>query len=150
MEVILLDKINKLGTLGDKVRVKNGFARNYLIPSGKAKPATPENIKEFEAMRAELEKKAADASAAANSRKERIEALGSVTIRAKTAGEGKLFGSVGTLDIVEAAEAEGVEIQKSEIRLGEGNFREVGEYEVGVHLHGEIEAALKVIVQGEE
>lgn len=150
MEVILLDKINKLGTLGDKVRVKNGFARNYLIPKGKAKPATPENVKEFEAMRAELEKKAADAAAAAQSRKERIEALGSVTIKAKTAGEGKLFGSVGPLDIVEAANAGGVEIQKSEIRLGEGNFREVGEYEVGVHLHGDIEAALKVIVEAQE
>lgn len=150
MEVILLDKINKLGTLGDKVRVKNGFARNYLIPKGKAKPATPENVKEFEAMRAELEKKAADAAAAAQSRKERIEALGSVTIKAKTAGEGKLFGSVGPLDIVEAANAGGIEIQKSEIRLGEGNFREVGEYEVGVHLHGDIEAALKVIVEAQE
>ncbi len=150
MEVILLDKVNNLGTLGDKVKVKNGFARNYLIPSGKAKPATPENIKEFETIRAELEKKSSDALAAAESRKGRIEALESLAIKAKAGGEGKLFGSVGTFDIVEAAEAAGVEISKSEVRLPLGNIRELGEHEISIHLHTDVDAVLKIIVVEEE
>lgn len=150
MEVILLDKVENLGTLGDKVKVKNGFARNYLIPQGKAKPATPGNLKEFEAMRAEFERRAADALVAANSRKERLEALGGVTIKAKTGGEGKLFGSVNPFSIVEAVQAAGVEIEKSEVRLPQGNIRETGEYDVGIHLHSDVEATLKVIVEPEE
>lgn len=150
MEVILLDKVNNLGTLGDKVKVKNGYARNYLIPGGKAKPATPENIKEFEAMRAELEKRSSDALTAAQSRKERIEALGSLTVKAKAGGEGKLFGSVGTYDIVEASAAAGVEIEKSEVRLPHGNIREVGEHEVSIHLHTDVDATVKIIVEEEE
>jgi large subunit ribosomal protein L9 len=150
MEVILLDKVGNLGTLGDKVKVKNGYARNYLIPSGKAKLATPENIKEFEAIRAELEKKASDALAVATSRKERIEALDSITIKAKSGGEGKLFGSVGTFDIVEAIQAAGVEIEKSEVRLPTGNLRELGEYEVSIHLHSDVDAIIKVVIEEEE
>ncbi len=150
MEVILLDKVNNLGGLGEKVRVKNGYARNFLIPTGKAKPATPENLKEFEQRRAELEEKAQAALTAANQRKEQIDALGSITIKAKTGGEGKLFGSIGTFDIVEAAEAAGVTIEKSEVRLPEGNFRAVGEYEVLIHLHTEVDTILKVIIEGEE
>ncbi len=150
MEVILLDKVSNLGTLGDKVKVKNGFARNYLIPSGKAKPATPENIAEFEAIRAELERKSSDALAAAESRKGRIEALESLTIKAKAGGEGKLFGSVGTFDIVEAAAAAGVEINKSEVRLPQGNIRELGEHEVDIHLHSDVDAQIKIIIEEEE
>ncbi|MBN1378885.1 MAG: 50S ribosomal protein L9 [Gammaproteobacteria bacterium] len=149
MEVILLDKVTNLGTLGDKVKVKNGYARNFLIPSGKAKPATAENIKEFEAIRAELEKKASDATAAAMSRKERIEALGSLTIKAKAGTEGKLFGSVGTFDIAEASKAAGIEIEKSEVRLPLGNLRELGEHEVSIHLHGEVDASIKIIIEEE-
>ena len=150
MEVILLDKVDNLGTLGDKVKVKNGYARNYLIPSGKAKPATAENLKEFEAIRAELEKKASDALIAATGRKHQIEELGSLVIKAKAGGEGKLFGSVGTFDIVEAAQAAGVEIEKSEVRLPTGNLRELGEHEVLIHLHTDLDATLKIVIEEEE
>jgi large subunit ribosomal protein L9 len=150
MEVILLNKVSNLGNLGDKVRVKNGFARNYLIPSGKAKPATPENIKEFEARRAELEKLADATLAAAKEHKEKIEALGALTIRVKAGGEGKLFGSVGTFDIVEAANAAGVTLEKRSVRLPSGNLREVGDYAIVIHLHTDVEAALKVTVAAEE
>lgn len=150
MEVILLDKVNKLGSLGDKVKVKNGYARNFLIPSGKAKPATPENLKEFEAMRAELERKSSDALAVANSRKQRIEEIGSLAIKAKVGGEGKLFGSVGTYDIVEAATAAGLDVQKSEVRLPTGKLREIGEFQVTLHLHTDVDACITVIVEPEE
>lgn len=150
MEVILLDKVANLGTLGDKVKVKNGYARNFLIPSGKAKPATEESIREFEAIRAELEKKSSDAYTAAVSRKQRIEALGGLTIKAKSGGEGKLFGSVGTFDIVEAATAAGIEIEKSEVRLPTGNLREIGEHTVTIHLHSEVDASIKIIIEEEE
>lgn len=150
MEVILLDKVNNLGSLGDKVKVKNGYARNFLIPSGKAKPATAENLKEFEAKRAELEKKSADLLTAANARKAEIEKVGSLTIQAKVAGEGKLFGSVGTFDIVDVAKAAGLEIEKSEVRLPTGNIRETGEYEIILHLHTDVDAKLLVNVQPEE
>ena len=150
MEVILLDKVNNLGTLGDKVKVKNGFARNYLIPSGKAKLATAENLKEFELIRAELEKKTSDAIVAATSRKQRIEALEALVIKAKSGGEGgKLFGSVGTVDIIEAAAAVGVEIEKSEVRLPTGNIRELGEHNVTLHLHSDVDATIKIIVEEE-
>ncbi|HEY3487773.1 MAG TPA: 50S ribosomal protein L9 [Gammaproteobacteria bacterium] len=150
MEVILLKKVSNLGNLGDKVKVKNGFARNYLVPTGKAKPATPENIKEFEARRAELEKQADEVLAAAHEHKQKIDALGSVTISVKAGGEGKLFGSVGTFDIVEAVNAKGVKLEKRDVRLPSGNLREVGEYEVAIHLHTDVETKLKVIVVGEE
>lgn len=150
MEVILLDKINNLGGLGDKVKVKNGYARNFLIPNGKAKPATAENLQEFEARRAELQRKSEDALTAAKGRKEEIEALGSVTIQTKAGTEGKLFGSVGTFDIVEAAQARGIKLEKSEVRLPKGNLREVGEHEVIVHLHTDVECMLKVIVEGQD
>jgi large subunit ribosomal protein L9 len=150
MEVILLNKVSNLGNLGDKVKVKNGYARNFLIPSGKAKPATPENIKEFEARRAELEKLADAALGSANEHRQKIDALGSITIRAKAGGEGKLFGSVGTFDIVEAAKAAGVELEKRNVRLPAGNLRDIGEYEIGIHLHTDVETKLKVIIVAEE
>jgi large subunit ribosomal protein L9 len=150
MEVILLNKVSNLGNLGDKVKVKNGYARNYLIPSGKAKPATPENIKEFEARRAELEKLADEALGTAREHKAKIDALGTVTIRAKAGGEGKLFGSVGTFDIVEAARAAGLSLEKRNVRMPSGNLRDVGEYEIGIHLHTDVETTLKVIIVAEE
>ncbi len=150
MEVILLDKVNNLGDLGDKVKVKNGYARNFLVPQGKAKPATAENLKEFEARRAELERIATESLAAAKGRKERLEALGAVTIAAKAGGEGKLFGSIGTFDIVEAVNATGETIEKREVRLPLGNIREIGEHEVTLHLHTDVDTSLKVIVEAEE
>lgn len=150
MEVILLDKIKNLGALGDKVKVKNGYARNFLIPNGKAKPATSENLQEFEALRAELQRKSEDALTAAQGRKAQIEALASVTIQAKAGTEGKLFGSIGTFDIVEAVQAQGIKLEKSEVRLPEGNLREVGEHEVVIHLHTDVECTLKIIVEGRD
>jgi large subunit ribosomal protein L9 len=150
MEVILLNKVSNLGNLGDKVKVKNGYARNYLIPAGKAKPATPENIKEFEARRAELEKLADEALGTAREHKQKIDSLGTVTIRAKAGGEGKLFGSVGTFDIVEAAKAAGLSLEKRNVRMPSGNLRDVGEYEIGIHLHTDVETTLKVIIVAEE
>jgi large subunit ribosomal protein L9 len=150
MEVILLDKVANLGSLGDKVSVKNGYARNYLIPSGKAKPATAKNLEEFTAIRADLEQKSTDALISANGRKTKIDEVGSVKIMAKAGSEGKLFGSVGTFDIVEAANAAGLDIEKSEVRLPTGNLREVGEHDVKIHLHSDVETVLKVVVEGEE
>jgi large subunit ribosomal protein L9 len=150
MEVILLNKVSNLGNLGDKVKVKNGYARNFLIPSGKAKPATPENIKEFEARRSELEKLADQTLGSAKEHKEKIDKLGSITIRAKAGGEGKLFGSVGNFDIVEAVKAAGVDLEKRNVRLPAGNLRDVGEYEIVIHLHTDVETKLKVIIVAEE
>jgi large subunit ribosomal protein L9 len=149
MEVILLDKVENLGGIGDKVKVKPGYARNYLLPQGKAARATAENVAEFEARRAELEAKAAAVIADAKARAEKIEGL-ALTIRAKAGSEGKLFGSVGPVDIAEAAEAAGVSIERSEIRLGEGPLRAVGEHEVEVHLHSEVSVPIKVTVEAEE
>lgn len=149
MEVILLDKVENLGGIGDKVKVKAGYARNYLLPQGKAARATPENIAEFEARRAELEAKAAAVIAEARARAEKIEGL-KLTITAKVGSEGKLFGSVGPVDISEAAEAAGVTIERSEIRLAEGPLRTVGEHEVEVHLHTDVSVPITVVIEGEE
>lgn len=149
MEVILLDTVENLGGIGDKVKVKPGYARNYLLPQGKATRATPENIAEFEARRAELEAKAASVMAEARARAEKIQGL-KLVIRAKVGSEGKLFGSVGTVDIAEAAEAAGVVIERSELRLAEGPLRIVGEHEVEVHLHSEVSVPITVTVEAEE
>ena len=149
MEVILLDKVENLGGIGDKVKVKPGYARNFLIPQGKATRATPENIAEFEARRAELEAKAASVIAEAKARAEKIEGL-KLVIKAKAGSEGKLFGSVGTVDIAEAAEAVGVTIERSELRLAEGPLRMVGEHEVEVHLHSEVAVPITVTIEAEE
>jgi large subunit ribosomal protein L9 len=148
MDVILLQKVENLGNLGDKVKVRPGYGRNYLIPKGKAKPATPENIKEFEARRAELERAAAESVAAAESRKAQLEGL-EVTIAAKAGEEGKLFGSIGTTDIAEAITAAGVEVDRHEVRLPQGPIRAVGEYEIELHLHTDVDATVKLIVAGE-
>ncbi len=150
MEVILLEKVDNVGALGDKVAVKSGYARNFLIPKGKAVFASAENVAKFEERRAELEKQEAEKLAAAEARKAQIEALeGGVTIAHQAGEEGKLFGSVGTADIVAAVGEKGVEIAKSEVRMPEGVFREVGEYEVVLHLHTDVNVTLKVNVIAE-
>ena len=145
MEVILLEKIANLGNLGDKVSVKAGYGRNYLLPQGKATAATPENIAAFEARRAELEKAAAEKKAAAEARAAQLAEL-EVTITATAGDEGKLFGSIGTHDIADALTASGVEVAKAEVRLPNGTIRQVGEYDVALHLHTDVEATVKVIV----
>ena len=149
MQVILLDKIAHLGKVGDQVNVKSGFARNYLIPQGKAVMATKENIEHFEARRAELEEKAAQALAAAVDRAARLEALGSVTIASKAGDEGRLFGSIGTRDIADAITAKGVEVAKSEVRLPNGLIRTLGEHEVTFQFHGEVFSHLNVVIVAE-
>jgi len=150
MDLILLEKIENLGVLGDKVSVKSGYARNFLLPQGKAKVATPENIAEFEARRAELEQKASDALTAANGRASALEDF-EVTITAKTGSEGKLFGSIGTQDIVDAVNAAGtVEIVKKEVRLPEGNIRETGTFDITIHLHTDVDVVVKLTVVPEE
>jgi large subunit ribosomal protein L9 len=150
MEVILLDKIAHLGTLGDKVKVKSGYARNYLIPQKKAVLATEKNISEFEARKAELEKKIADELAAAQARAEKIQAIGSVTIKATAGDEGKLFGSVGTKDIADAVTAAGAEVQKREVHLNNGLLRNVGEYDIALQLHSEVTVNIKVCIVPEK
>ncbi len=150
MEVILLEKIDSLGGLGDTVKVRPGYGRNYLIPSGRAVPATEENVKVFEAKRAELEQQAAEKTAEAEARKAQVEALTEgVTITHKAGDEGKLFGSVGTAEIADACTAAGVEIAKSEVRLPEGPLRTAGDYEVTLHLHADVDAVVTVHVVGE-
>jgi large subunit ribosomal protein L9 len=149
MEVILLEKIDSLGGLGDKVRVRPGYARNYLLPQGKAKFATPENIAEFEARRAELERAAAEALAAAETRRESLTGM-VIEMTAKAGGEGKLFGSIGAADIADAVTARGVEVEKREVRLPEGPLRQAGEYEIQLHLHADVDADIRIIVIGEE
>ncbi|MEQ8262653.1 50S ribosomal protein L9 [Pseudohaliea sp.] len=138
MQVILLENIGNLGGLGDTVEVKPGYGRNFLIPQGKAVPATKENVAEFEARRADLEKAAAEALAAAQARGEKLAEVGVVTITANAGDEGKLFGSIGTRDIADAVTAAGCEIDKSEVRLPEGALRETGEYVVAVQVHPEV------------
>lgn len=149
MEVILLEKVENLGGLGDRVRVRPGYGRNYLIPYGKAKPATPENIKYLEERAAELARAAADALQAAQQRAEQLAGL-SVTLTAKAGEEGKLFGSVGTADIADAVTRAGVEIHRSEVRLPTGPLRTCGEFNVELHLHTDVDAVIKVIVVPEE
>ncbi|WP_293264368.1 50S ribosomal protein L9 [Neptunomonas sp.] len=147
MEVILLEKIGKLGALGDKVSVKSGFGRNYLFPQGKAVPATAVNVAKFEERRAELEATAAEKLNAANVRAEALSGL-TVTIASKAGDEGKLFGSIGTRDISEAITAAGQAVDKSEVRLPEGALRHTGEFEVVLHLHAEVNATAIVSVVG--
>ena len=148
MEVILLEKVGKLGSIGDKVSVKSGFGRNYLIPQGKALAATAANVAEFEARRADLEAAAAEKKADAESRAEKLAEL-AVTIEANAGDEGKLFGSIGTRDIADAITAAGVEVAKSEVRLPEGALRELGEYDIDVQLHSEVTQAIKLSIVAE-
>ncbi len=149
MNVILLEKIENLGTIGDTVNVKPGYGRNYLLPQGKATLATKDNLAKFESIRAELEQKSADELIRANARGEQLKGL-ELTLSAKAGAEGKLFGSIGTFDIVEAIAAAGAEVERSEIRLPDGPLRATGEHEVDVHLHSEVNIELTVTVVGLE
>ena len=149
MNVILLDKVENLGDIGDLVSVKPGYGRNFLLPSGKASLATPANIKEFEARRAGLEKQSAGELSAAKARAELVQGM-ELVITANVGAEGKLFGSVGPIDITEACEKIGVEIARSEIRMPDGPIHEVGEFAVGLHLHSDVNAEITVRVVGEE
>lgn len=145
MEVILLDKVGRLGAIGDKVTVKSGYGRNFLLPQGKAVAATAKNIADFEARRAGLEAAAAAKIAEATARAEKLAAL-SVTIAANAGDEGRLFGSIGTRDIADAITAAGVEVAKSEVRLPQGVLREIGQYEIDIQLHAEVIQAVKLAV----
>ena len=148
MEVILLEKVANLGTLGDKVNVKSGYGRNFLLPYGKAVPATEANLKAFEERRAELEKAAAEKLAVAQARAEKLEAA-SFTISSKAGDEGKLFGSIGVRDVAEAITAAGTDVEKSEVLLPEGPLRAVGEYEVELKLHSDVYVTVKLAVVAE-
>ncbi len=148
MEVILLENIENLGSLGEKVSVKSGFARNYLVPHGKAKMATAANMAEFESRRAELEKAAAEAKTAGEARQQAIEAIGNIEITAKVGTEGKLFGSIGTADIADAITAAGHEVEKREVRLPEGAIRTTGEHQIDIHLYTDIDTTVTVVITG--
>ncbi|MFQ5660936.1 MAG: 50S ribosomal protein L9 [Gammaproteobacteria bacterium] len=149
MEVILLEKIHKLGELGDSVQVKPGYGRNYLIPHGKAVQATPENIIAFETRREELEKAQKEALGLAQSRAETLAGV-SIRIARKAGTEGKLYGSVGTADIAEAVTATGVELSKHEVRLPDGPFRMLGEYQVGIQLITDVQVQIALQIVAEE
>jgi large subunit ribosomal protein L9 len=145
MNVILLENVENLGNIGDLVKVKPGYGRNYLLPQGKAALATPENMKEIEARRAELEKAAAEELAAAKKRGGAIEGM-ELVVAANAGPEGKLFGSVGPIDIADAFEKVQVEVERSEIRMPEGPIQELGEFTIGVHLHPEVDVDITVRV----
>jgi large subunit ribosomal protein L9 len=149
MEVILLETIHNLGQLGDKVKVRPGYGRNFLIPQGKAVFATPENVEKFEAQRAELEKVQAEALAKAQERADKLNTV-TITIARKASGEGKLFGSVSTIDIAEAVTATGNELAKQEVLLPDGPFRSIGTFEVNLQLHADIQATITLNVVAEE
>lgn len=149
MEVILLENVAKLGALGEKVVVKSGYGRNYLIPQKKAVPATAINLLDFEARRAELQTAADDKLRDAQGRAAEVAAL-EVRLYAKAGDEGKLFGSITVRDITEAMQVRGVPVEKSEVRLPNGPLRELGDYEVQIHLHPEVNATLRVTVNAED
>lgn len=145
MEVILLEKITNMGELGDRVNVKRGFGRNYLIPKGLATEATKANIEKFEARRAELEKVAAEKLAQAQAKAESLEGK-VIEITRKSAGEGKLFGSVGSVDVVDAAKELDLDIERSEVRMPDGAIREAGEFEIPLHLHVDVDTQVTLRV----
>lgn len=149
MEVILLEKMRNLGALGERVKVKSGYARNFLIPQGKAVYATKDNLAEFEQRRVALEKLASEKLQQAMERQKSIEALPVITISAKAGEEGKLFGSVGTRDIAEAINKAGLTVEKREVRLPEGALRLIGEYEVLIELESDVTATVKVNIISE-
>jgi large subunit ribosomal protein L9 len=145
MEVILLEKVDNLGSIGDRVKVRSGYGRNYLLPKGKATLATPENIAVFEARRAELESKQVDELGAAQARGEALQGL-TLRLTAKAGTAGKLFGSLGTIDIAEAATAAGVPLERSEVRLPDGPIRALGEFEIEMHLHADVNTMVRIEV----
>lgn len=148
MQLILLQKVVNLGSLGDKVDVKPGYGRNYLVPQGKAVPATAANLATFEAKRAEYEAKAKAMADDADSRRSQLDGV-SVTIKANASTEGKLYGSVGPRDIAEALTAAGHKVNKSEVVMGEGALRNIGEHDVLVHLHADVDVTVKVVIEPE-
>jgi large subunit ribosomal protein L9 len=148
MQIILLEKVVNLGQLGDVVKVKNGYARNFLVPNGKAKRATPENLAEFEKRRADLEKQQADILTQAQARAEKLNGM-MVQISQKAGVDGKLFGSVTNADIAEALKAQGFEISKAEIRMPDGPLKQVGDHELTLAMHSDVTATIKVSVLGE-
>ena len=148
MQVILLEKVQNLGELGDSVKVRPGYARNFLIPGGKAVVATPSNLAAFEARRAELERQQAEIIAAARARLVKLDGL-RVVVSRKAGDEGKLFGSVGPADVADAIIAAGVEVERSEVRMHGDSIRQVGEYEVEVQLHADVSGTLTVSVEAE-
>lgn len=143
MEVILLEQVSNLGTLGDKVTVKAGYGRNFLVPQGKAVPATEINVARFDEQRAELEKAAKEKLAIAQQRVEQLSDL-SLTIECRAGGEGKLFGSIGSMDIIEALASADIVVSKQEVRLPDGPLRQLGDYEIDLHLHTEAKTTLTV------
>jgi large subunit ribosomal protein L9 len=148
MELILLEKVQKLGDLGDTVNVKPGYGRNYLVPTGKAVPATPENTAQFEARREELEKVARQKLSSAGDRLSALEGF-EIVLAANASEEGKLYGSIGPREISDAVTAQGVTLEKSEVIMGEGPIRYTGEHEVLIHLHADVETEIKVTVNPE-
>ena len=148
MELILLQKVANLGNIGDRVKVKSGYGRNYLLPQGKATVATPENIAKFEARRAELEKAAQQELSNAQARAAKLEGV-KLSLSAKAGGEGKLFGSVGTTDITEALNKAGHKVERSEVRLPHGPIRQAGDHIVHLHLHTDVTIELPVVVPEE-
>ena len=149
MEIILLQKIENVGAIGDRVRVKSGYARNYLIPQGKATLATAENIAKFEVRRAEIEAKAAAELGVAQARAKKLEGL-VLKITMQAGSEGKLFGSVGTVDIAEAIGKQGIEVERSEVRLPDGPLRTAGDHDIELHLHTDVNVPVKVVIVAEE
>ena len=149
MEIILMQKVANLGNIGDKVKVKAGYGRNFLLPQGKATLATPENVAKFEARRAEFEKAAKEELASAQSRAAKLEGF-KLSLTAKAGGEGKLFGSVGNSDIVEALKKAGHVLERSEVRMPNGPIRQAGEHVVQLHLHTDVNVDLPVVIIGEE
>ena len=149
MEIILLQKVDNVGGIGDLVRVKSGYARNFLIPQGKATLATAENKARFESRRAELEAKAAAELSVAQGRAKQLEGL-VIKMQMQAGAEGKLFGSVGTVDIAEAIGRQGVEVERSEVRLPDGPLRSVGEHQIALHLHTDVNANLTVVIEAAE
>jgi large subunit ribosomal protein L9 len=149
MEVILLQKVANLGNIGDRVKVRSGFGRNYLLPEGKATLATPANVAKFEERRAELEKLARDQLTSAEERSAALQNY-KLTVRAKAGTEGKLFGSIGTADIAEALNRENFKVLRSEVRLPSGPLRTVGEHVVNLHLHADVDVPLTVAIIAEE
>jgi large subunit ribosomal protein L9 len=149
MDVILLTKVANLGTIGDRVKVKSGYGRNFLLPKGKATLATPDNVKKFEARRAELEKAAREQFQDAESRQAAFKEF-KLQITAKAGTEGKLFGSIGTADIAEACTKAGYKVARSEVRLPTGPLRTVGEHTITLHLHTDIDVQLPVVITAEE
>lgn len=145
MDVILLAKVQNLGNVGDRVKVRSGYGRNFLVPQGKAVYASADNVKRFEAERAVLEKKAAELLASAQSRSAKLAEM-RVEIRSKAGDEGKLYGSIGTRDIAEVVTKAGVDLAKSEVRMPQGPLRAIGEFEIAVQLHPDVTSSVKIVV----